>query len=217
MDGDYHAIADRRSFIPAMQNGMGIISYLKYYAYQGKQDSRVLQTARYMGDYLVKEAITPDTGRYPRFSRSTGGQGKFPQPPDCGSQDDKPFEIQPDKGGIAGYALLLLYDETKDARYFQQALQNARVLAANMREGTATNSPWPFRVDYRTGEPACLTNSLSRVIWSSSLPATNCGGGLWSSRSPAWRRTDGSGCSSLRITMNWIIAPLGRPSTWPAI
>jgi len=27
------------------------------------------------------------------------------------------------------------------------------VLAANMREGTATNSPWPFRADYRTGEP----------------------------------------------------------------
>lgn len=153
MDGNYKAIADRPSFIPAMQNGMGIISYLKYYAYKGKKDPRVLQVARYMGDYLVKEAITPDTGKYPRFSRSTGWQGEFPQPPDCGSQGDEPYEIQPDKGGIAGYALLLLYEETKDEKYLQQALQNARVLTANMREGTATNSPWPFRVDYRTGEP----------------------------------------------------------------
>jgi len=152
MDGNYQPIAGRPSFIPAMQDGMGIISYLKYYGYKGRKDPRVLQVARCLGDYLVKEALTPDTGRYPRFSRSTGWREKFPQPPDCGSQDDKPCEIQPDKGGIAGYALLLLYEETKDEKYLQQALQNARVLAANMRAGTATNSPWPFRVDYRTGE-----------------------------------------------------------------
>jgi hypothetical protein len=152
MDGHYNPIADRISFIPAMQNGMGIISYLKYYKYKGKKDPRLLLMARYMGDYLIKEAITPDTGKYPHFSRSTGRAAQFPQPPDCGSQDDKPYEIQPDKGGIAGFALVLLFEETKDERYLQQALQNARVLAANMREGSGTNSPWPFRADYRTGE-----------------------------------------------------------------
>jgi len=152
MDGDYQPLAKNATFIPAMQDGMGIISYLKYYAWSGRKDPRVLQIARYMGDYLVKEASTPDQGKYPRFTRSTGWRAKFPQPPDCGSQDDKPYEIEPDKGGIAGYALVLLYEETKDERYLQQALQNARVLATNMVAGTATNSPWPFRVDYRTGE-----------------------------------------------------------------
>jgi hypothetical protein len=151
MDGNYQPMAKNASFIPAMQDGMGIISYLKYHAYQGKKDPRVLRIARYMGDYLVKEANTPDEGKYPRFIRSTGWRAKFPQPADCGSQDDKPYEIEPDKGGIAGYALVLLYEETKDDKYLQQALQNARVLAANRVEGTATNSPWPFRVDYRTG------------------------------------------------------------------
>ena len=153
MDGNYQPIANHPSFIPATQNGMGIISYLKYYAYKQKKDPRPLQVARYMGDYLVNEAITPDTGKYPRFSRSTGWQEEFPQPSDCGSQDDQPYEIEPDKGGIAGYALLLLFEETQDKKYRQQALQDARALAANMREGTATNSPWPFRADYRTGEP----------------------------------------------------------------
>jgi len=151
MDGNYQPMAKNASFIPAMQDGMGIISYLKYYAYQGKKDPRELRIARYLGDYLVKEANTPDEGKYPRFTRSTGWRAKFPQPADCGSQDDKPYEIEPDKGGIAGYALVLLYEETKDDKYLQQALQNARVLAANRVEGTATNSPWPFRVDYRTG------------------------------------------------------------------
>lgn len=151
MDGDYKPIADRPSFIPAMQNGMGIISYLKYFSFTGRKDSRLLQIARSMGDYLVKEALTPDTGKYPKFSRSTGWRQRFPQPPDCGSQDDQPYEVEPDKGGIAGYALTQLYDETKDEKYLAQALQNARVLARNMTEGDAVSSPWPFRVDYRTG------------------------------------------------------------------
>jgi hypothetical protein len=151
MDGNYEPLPDNATFIPATQDGMGIISYLKYYAWQGKKDPRVLQIARYMGDYLVKEGNTPDEGKYPCFSRSTGWRGKFPQPADCGSQGDRPYEVQPDKGGIAGCALVLLYGETGDARYLRQAVHIAGVLAANMVEGSATNSPWPFRADYRTG------------------------------------------------------------------
>jgi len=151
MDGNYEPLPENASFIPATQDGMGIISYLKYYAWQGKKDPRILRMARYLGDYLLKEANTPDEGKYPRFPRSTGWRGKFPQPPDCGSQGDNPCEIQPDKGGIVGYGLVLLYRETGDGRYLQQAIHIANVLTANMVEGTATNSPWPFRVDYRTG------------------------------------------------------------------
>ncbi len=152
MDGSYQPQTDNASFIPATQDGMGIISYLKYFAYGGKKDPRVLRIAQYMGDYLIREANTPDAGKYPRFTRSTGWRDKFPQPPDCGSQGDGPYEVQPDKGGIAGYALVLLYEETREEKYLQQALHNARVLATNRVEGTAARSPWPFRVDYRTGE-----------------------------------------------------------------
>lgn len=152
MDGSYNAIARRQDTIPSMQNGMGILSYLKYYRYKGKSNPKVLQFARYMGDYLVKESLTPDGGRYPRFTRSTGLRGRFPQPPDSGTQADHPYEVQPDKGAIAGYALTRLYEETKDKRYLDQALQNARVLATNMQPGDGQHSPWPFRVDYRTGE-----------------------------------------------------------------
>lgn len=151
MDGNYQPVENRPSFIPATQDGMGIVSYLKYYAFTGRKDPRLLQMARHLGDYLIKEAGTPDTGKYPRFTRSTGWRARFPQPPDGGSQDDQPYEVEPDKGGLAGYALVLLYEETKDESYLQQAMQNARVLAANMVEGSATRSPWPARVDYRTG------------------------------------------------------------------
>lgn len=152
LDGNCRPIPNRPSFIPATQDGMGILSYLKYYRFTGSKDQRLLNMARYMGDYLVKESNTPDTGKYPRFTRSTGWRARFPQPPDAGSQDDAPYEIEPDKGGLAGAALLMLYDETKDQRYLDQALHNGRVLAANMVEGDQRRSPWPFRVDYRTGE-----------------------------------------------------------------
>ena len=153
MDGSYNPRRDRPDCIPAMQNGMGIISYLKYYAWSGRNNPKLLDIARAMGDFLVKENLTPDEGKYPRFPRSTGHRFCFPQPPDCGSQADHPYEIQPDKGGIAGYALVLLYEETKDERYLRQALQTARVLSANMGDGTDSKSPWPFRADYRTGAP----------------------------------------------------------------
>jgi hypothetical protein len=152
MDGNFQPIEKRKDFIPSMQDGMGIISYLKYYNSRGARDPKWLQVARYMGDYLVKESLTPNTGKWPRFTRSTGCRECFPQPPDCGCQGDHSYEIEPDKGGIAGYALMLLHEETKDDWYLKQALQNAQVLAANMGTGTTDASPWPFRVDYRTGE-----------------------------------------------------------------
>jgi hypothetical protein len=152
MDGNYQPDIKRSDFIPAMQNGMGIISYLKYYVYDQRRNKKVLEWARYMGDYLINESNTPDTGRYPGFTRSTGIAARFPQPADCGTQGDRPYEIEPDKGAIAGYALVLLYRETREKKYLAQALHNAQVLVANMRPGDSARSPWPFRVDYRTGE-----------------------------------------------------------------
>ncbi len=159
MDGNYHAVTSRKDTIPAMQDGMGILSYLKYYVYQGRRNPSVLRVARGLGDYLVQETLTPPGGAYPLFTRSTGIRETFPLPPDAGSQKDGPYEIEPDKGGIAGYALAELYRETNDRRYLEQALRNARALAANMGEGSATQSPWPFRVDYRTGEARGLISA----------------------------------------------------------
>ncbi|HLN48803.1 MAG TPA: hypothetical protein VK251_04785 [Steroidobacteraceae bacterium] len=152
LDGDWVPMSDRTDTIPATQNGMGILSYLKYRELRGGQDPGYLRTARSMGDYLLKESLTPNSGKYPAFTRSTGIRGKFPQPEDCGSQSDRPFEIEPDKGGIAGYALVLLSDAAGERKYLDQALQNARVLAANQKDGDGVESPWPFRADYRSGE-----------------------------------------------------------------
>jgi hypothetical protein len=152
LDGNWTPIPRRTDSIPATQIGMGILSYLKYRELRGKRDSAYLSTACSMGDYLVKESLTPKSGRYPAFTRSTGNCEKFPQPADAGAQGDRPFEIEPDKGGIAGYALVLLFHAVGERKYLEQGLQNARVLAGNQQDGDAFRSPWPFRADYRNGE-----------------------------------------------------------------
>ena len=151
LQADWTPDPGRRDTIPATQNGMGIISYLKFYALDGRRDSRYLDTARVMGDYLLHEALTSAPGRYPNFPRSTGTRGQFPLAADAGSQADHPYEIEPDKGGIVGYALVLLAEAGGQHGYLDQALHIARVLAANQQVGDRAHSPWPFRADYRTG------------------------------------------------------------------
>jgi hypothetical protein len=152
MQGDYTPRENRLDFIPAMQNGMGVISYLKYYAYTGRKNPRILEFARLQANYVMEQALTPDNGVYPRFPRSTGIRQRFPQKPDCGSQRDLPYEIQPDKAAIFAYSTVLLYEETHEQRYLDFARHVGRVLVQHMDEGTAWRSPLPFRADYRTGE-----------------------------------------------------------------
>lgn len=151
LDAQWTPAADRTDNIPATQAGMGILSYLKYAHLRGEGAGASLEIARGLGDYLVQEASTPDAGAYPSFTRSTGRRDSFPLSADAGSQADRPFEIEPDKGGIAGYALALLAEAAGESRYLDQAVHNARVLAANQRPGDALRSPWPFRADFRSG------------------------------------------------------------------
>src|SRR5580693_5686756 len=78
LDGDWIPIADRTDTIPATQNGMGILSYLNFHEWRARHDAGILRTARAMGDYLVNETLTPASGHYPAFTRSTGKRDQFP-------------------------------------------------------------------------------------------------------------------------------------------
>lgn len=147
---------DSLEVIAALQDGTGILSYLAWYNYAGQDDPALLATARGFGDYLVDEDITPDEGLWPRVFRSTGHPLTFPQPPDCGIRSDGPYEIEPDKLGIAAVALLALSEATGEPRYAEAALHNAQVLAANLVEGDRVSSPWPFRLDWRDGSMSAI-------------------------------------------------------------
>ena len=139
--------------IPAMQDGTAILSNLAWAEFTNMADPSVLKDAVRYGDYLLQEAVTPNEGKWPGVFRSTGKPMVFPQAADCGIRSDQPYEIEPDKLGIAGYALIRLSAVTGVAKYGLAALHNAQMLAANMTDGSATTSPWPFRVDYRDNTP----------------------------------------------------------------
>ena len=151
LDGEWNPSDARTDIIPATQNGLGILSYLKYQAFAAPDDPYFLQMARLMGEYLINESLTPPQGAYPSFTRSTGRRGQFPQTPDAGAQSDRPYEIEPDKGAIAAYGLALLGAATGEDKFLHQALHNARILVARQSAGDAQHSPWPFRADFRSG------------------------------------------------------------------
>jgi hypothetical protein len=143
----------KNEIIPCTQLGMGILSYLKYWEYTGKKDSLAYKYAVWMGQFLAKEASTTNTGLYPEFPRSTGNHEQLPITKS--SQGDQKYGdqvIEPDKGGIAGYAYLQLYEKTGVSVWKERAAHIATVLAKNMRDGNDSCAPWPFRVDAVTGK-----------------------------------------------------------------
>ena len=205
MDGKYHAVFKRKDSIPAMQCGTAILSYLGYGKLKKGKVLWVIDRAKEFARYIMEDANTGSEGSWPQFPRSTGVAGAVPQPPDCGRQADHPFDVEPDKGALFAYSLVKLYEATKDERYREFAVQTARTLVSHMKPGDAAHSPWPFRVDYRTGEgrgdvsadmgyPLALFDSLSELgltefkkpkdqLWTwirdFQLPSLKKGASLW--------------------------------------
>lgn len=146
MSGSYESAG--YTILPGTQLGFGIISYLKYFHLTNRSNPKVLQWAVKMGDYIANEALTPSFHSYPSFPRSTGINLNFPILV-CSQADiiDGIETIEPDKGGIAGYALYLLYKETGNKTYLKIAINAADTLVYHQIPGDNSSAPWPFRVD----------------------------------------------------------------------
>lgn len=123
-----------------------IESALAYYAYSG--DSRVVALAREVTDYHLNRGMTAPIGAWPSVPYASGCGG-------CvifdGTGSDGQGFIEPDKVASLGLQLLRLYQHTGVTRYRDAALASANALAANVRPGNATSSPWPFRVHAESG------------------------------------------------------------------
>jgi hypothetical protein len=70
--------------------------------------------------------------------------------PACGIGDGE-GTLEPDKVGEMGHAFARLHQATGDPRYLDAARLCADALVTHVRPGHRTRSPWPFRVDARTG------------------------------------------------------------------
>jgi hypothetical protein len=131
---------------PADKNAGIIESALAYYAYSG--DDRVITLARQLADYQLDNGMTAASGVWPSVPYASGCGG-------ClifdGTGSDGQGYIEPDKVASLGLQLLKLHRHTGVARYRDAALASANALAANIRPGNATSSPWPFRVHAQNG------------------------------------------------------------------
>ena len=135
---------------PGHLNAAMIESALAYYAYSG--DARVIQLARSMADYHLAHGLTPAGWSWARvpYASSCGNCTEY----NASGTSDGANRIEPDKIGELGLSLIRLFLWTGDVRYRDVAIASADALAAHVRAGTATSSPWPFRVHAQTNVPS---------------------------------------------------------------
>ncbi len=137
-------------------------SAILYHAYSG--DREVLERAREMLDHMIAHGSTEATDAWASvpYACANAGQVVYRGADDrvycdqenhtpCGRGDGVGF-LEPDKIGELGHAYLLFYEVTLEEKYLRAALGCADALAKNVRPGDESHSPWPFRVDAKTGK-----------------------------------------------------------------
>ncbi len=136
-------------------------SAILYHAYSG--DRVVLERVREMLDHVLTHGTTEATDAWALvpYSCANAGQLEYRGADDriycdqenhrpCGRGDGVGF-LEPDKIGELGYAYLLFYEVTLEEKYLRAATRCADALARHVRPGDESHSPWPFRVDAKTG------------------------------------------------------------------
>ncbi len=135
---------------PSMVFGSFVDSALTWYPYSG--DETAITTVRAMLDYLLAHGLTPTSWNWSGVPYPTGC-GNEPAYGRCLSDMPKSYYggIEPDKVGEVGIGYALMYEETGDSAYLREAIRCANALAAHVRPGDNTHTPWHFRLDGRTG------------------------------------------------------------------
>jgi hypothetical protein len=137
---------------PAGVYAMLVDSATTYYAYSG--DRRVLQMVEGLLDYQLAHGTTPSNWSWASVPYASSDHGATEyrgahdiryhcQRPGCG---DGYGVIEPDKLGELGLGYLKWYMLSAQNRFRDAAMACANALAAHIRPGDATHSPWPFRV-----------------------------------------------------------------------
>ena len=133
-----------------------------YHAYSG--DAGVLDRVREMLDHHITRGSTTPTDAWsrvpyasadaedPNYRGATDTRYQFGDKY-LGRGDGVGF-LEPDKVGELGLAYLRFYQVTLERKYLDAARRCADALARHIRPGDKSHSPWPFRVDARTGRKA---------------------------------------------------------------
>ncbi len=135
---------------PAFLYAAFVDSLVAWYPYSG--DRRAIATVRRMLDYQLAHGTTPAHWAWPGvpFATSCGGEREYGR---CLAGMPRRFYggIETDKVGLLGLGYLRFYELTGGRRYLRASIRAADALARHIEAGDATHTPWPFRVDARTG------------------------------------------------------------------
>jgi hypothetical protein len=140
---------------PAMVYAAFVDSLVGWYPYSGDQESIIV--VREMLDYQLAHGTTPADWNWPSvpFATSCDNQPEYGH---CIQNMPHEFYggIETDKVGQLGTGYALFYEMTGDHKYLNAAIHCADALARHVRTGDDNHTPWPFRVDGRTGVPLNL-------------------------------------------------------------
>ena len=135
---------------PAFLNATFVDSLVSWYPYSG--DRRAIGAVREMLDYQLRHGTSPSGWAWPRvpFATSCAGERTYGR---CLAGLPRRFYggIETDKVGMLGFGYLTFYELTGERRFLNAALSAGNALARHVRAGDATHTPWPFRVNARTG------------------------------------------------------------------
>jgi hypothetical protein len=147
LQGSLHGSAQNN---PASMFGQFVDSVVGWYPYSG--DLAAVAMVRRMLDYMLAHGTSPADWDWAQVPFPVGCNGAK----DYGRcMTDLPADyyggIEVDKLGELGIGYVLFYEMTGDHKYLEAGIHCADALAKHVRDGDADHTPWPFRVEGRTG------------------------------------------------------------------
>ena len=130
------------------QLNMALSSWNLLHQYLG--DSAVKDDMIYIADYYIAHAFSPASDVWPNVPYPYNTElhsGVY----DGDLQGGKHF-FQPDKAASFAAEVIVLYKITGSRKYLDTAILIADTLADKIEVGDGENSPWPYRVNTRTGK-----------------------------------------------------------------
>lgn len=120
--------------------------------------------------------------------------------------------LQVDKAGSFGFELVKLYKKTGDKKYLSAAINIANTLDTKVQPGDDNNSPWPFKVNAKTGEIGGsrkhkINKSTYTTFWTSTI-------GLFTGLIELKEGNTSAYKKALDITVGWLRTYPSKTNKW---